>query len=159
MTESQDRTATTQWEALLELPDEERIERMVETYQALAGMGQSERRSALEEQIGVVYRMDDANLRAMTESRLRAWLRMDPETAKPVAEEFEAVLDDMPAEIAMRRVTVVQLVSMRLSPEEREQLRALVPRVMGNEPHQMGSQPAASDQEPRRPWWAFWRKS
>lgn len=159
MTESQDGTATTQWEALLDLPDEERIERMVETYQALAGMSQSERRSALEEQIGVVYRMDDPNLRAMTESRLRAWLRMDPETARPVAEEFEAVLDEMPAEIAMRRVTVVQLVSMRLSPEEREQLRGLVPRVMGNEPHQLGGDAAASNQEPRRPWWAFWRKS
>ncbi|MCA9824997.1 MAG: hypothetical protein KC482_16335 [Dehalococcoidia bacterium] len=163
---SNDSSVDPDWAALLDLSAEERDSRMVEAYTGIAALSEEDRQQRLEQLIRTVYAMPDAALRTMTESRLRAWLRMDPGQAATVGRQFETALNGMPANIAMRRVTIVQSVSGNLALEDREKLRHIVPGVLGDEPLTFsgnrvdgtpGAAPAPVAAKPR-PWWQFWRR-
>ena len=88
---------------------------------------------------------------------------MDPETSKRIALSYDAVMNQMPGPVAMRRVSVVQTLAREFSPDDQARLRALVPRVFAG-----GDKPAAAPMAPRiapvqqspvkRPWWAFWKR-
>ncbi|MGE0598802.1 MAG: hypothetical protein AB7J35_03120 [Dehalococcoidia bacterium] len=126
-------------------------------YAAIADQDEATRRESLSRAIESVYRMPDDQLRSMTEARLRAWLALPEDKAAVVGNSFESVMDTMPAEIAMRRVTVVQSVAFKLKADELEHLQHIVPRVLGDTPKVTAT--AAPAQPQSRPWWKFWAKA
>ncbi len=145
------------WKAFAALDKEGQNSAVAAAYSEMAEMDEEARRSALRSAIETVYGLPDAELRSMTEARLRAWLVLPPEKAALVGNSFESAMDDMPARIAMRRVTVVQSVAFALSADELAQLQKLVPRVLGDAPLAVPSMSKGTS--PKRPWWKFGQKT
>ncbi|MCA9821159.1 MAG: hypothetical protein KC495_05525 [Dehalococcoidia bacterium] len=145
------------WTAMSQLEQDAQDEAATAAYAAIADFDEADRRTELASAIEIIYRLPDPQLRSMTEARLRAWLALPPEKAAIVGNSFESVMDAGPADIAMRRVTVVQSVAFKLTPEEIAQLRNVVPRVLGDAPPPTASMSEGTGAPPP-PWWAFWRK-
>ncbi|MEO6398199.1 MAG: hypothetical protein ABIP13_06995 [Tepidiformaceae bacterium] len=145
------------WGAIAALDQEGQNSAVFAAYSAMADTDETNRRAALRSAIDTIYGLPDANLRSLTEARLRSWLAMPPESAALVGNSFEAAMDEMPARIAMRRVTVVQSVAFAFPAEELARLQKLVPRVLGDTPLPV---PKMSKGTPsKRPWWKFGQKS
>ena len=142
------------WETMAAMNQDGQNGAVTAAYAAIADQDEATRKESLSKAIHAVYRMPDDQLRSMTEARLRAWLALPDDKAATVGNSFESVMDTMPAEIAMRRVTVVQSVAHKLKPDELEHLQRIVPRVLGDAPKVTPTaMPAESNS---RPWWKFW---
>lgn len=152
-------------EAWIELADLEELQReslMVERYLELAGIPEDERQEQLRAIAPVEYALPEDKIQSFHRSRLRTWLRMDPAAARRIATSYDAVMQQLPGEVGMRRVSIVQTIARSLSLAEQEQLHVLVPHVFGETSHPTGEttdrrQPTAAVRA-RRPWWAFWRR-
>jgi hypothetical protein len=131
-------------------------EAVTAAYAAIADQDEAARKASLVHAIESVYRLPDAQLRSMTEARLRAWIALPDEKAKVVGNSFESVMDTMPADIAMRRVTVVQSVAFKLESAELEHLQKIVPRVLGDAAFAAPSMAMGAGRT--KPWWKFWAK-
>ncbi|MGD9932469.1 MAG: hypothetical protein AB7T37_02025 [Dehalococcoidia bacterium] len=145
------------WTAMSKLDQTPQNEAATAAYAKIADLEEAPRKKELMAAIETVYHLPDPQLRSMTEARLRAWLALPPEKASLVGNSFESVMDEGPADIAMRRVTIVQSVASKLTAEEITQLRRVVPRVLGDAPPVTASMSAGTG-DPPPPWWAFWRK-
>ena len=145
------------WAAMSKLEQTLQNEAATAAYAKIADLEEAPRKKELMAAIETVYHLPDPQLRSMTEARLRAWLALPPEKASVVGNSFESVMDEGPADIAMRRVTIVQSVAFKLTPEEITQLRTVVPRVLGDAPAVTASMSQGSSPPPA-PWWAFWKK-
>jgi len=145
------------WEAIASLDREAQVAAVTAAYAAIARQDEEARRTSLASAIESVYRMPDGQLISMTEARLRAWLALPDEDAAAVGNSFEAVMDGMPADIAMRRVTVVQSVAFKLSNEELAHLQRIVPRVLGDSPPATVSMAKGTGKP--KPWWKFWARN
>jgi hypothetical protein len=153
-----------EWISFLPLYEEERVARMTARYSELAELDAAARHEQIVAQVKAVYSQPDADLRTLTESRLKSWLAMDPDKARIVGTDFETALNTMPADIAMRRVTIVQSVAYKLTIDQQAALRAIVPGVMGDEPvaypsFEKADPMAVASATGKRPWWAFWRRA
>ena len=115
------------WAAIATGPVVLREERLVRYYAALAALPEDARRTELRAMVGVTYGLPDDAFRALTESRLRAWLRLDEAAAARVARSYDAVLGELSARDAMRRVAVVQTLMRDLPEEDQRRLRELNP--------------------------------
>ncbi len=149
-----------EWNRLLELDEDERVRVMVARFTELVHMGEPERRAHLRTIVENVYRLPDEQLRRMTESRLRSWLAMTPEGASAVGHSYEAVLDEMPADQAMRRVAVVQGLAHGLSSDELRRLSEIVPETIGRIARNLTRSLGSLEERPlgHQSWWAFWRR-
>ena len=116
------------WVAIAALDEDGLTAAVTAAYAMIADQDEGGRHDSLVEAISTVYVMPDPQLRSMTEARLRAWIALPPEKAAVVGNSFELVMDEMPANLAMRRVTVVQSVAFRLKPEELALLQNRAPR-------------------------------
>ena len=115
------------WQELASLPADEREARLCEFYTELAALPEDTRKARLREMIAVTYTLSDDEFRALTESRLRTWLRLDQEVAATVARSYDAVMQEVPANAAMRRVAVVQTLLRDFSDAEQHTLSQLNP--------------------------------
>ncbi len=132
---------------------------VTEAFAAIADQDEATRNRSLVNSIQTIYRLPDEQLRSMTEARLRAWIALPDEKAAVVGNTFEAVMDTMPVDIAMRRVTVVQSVAFKLNSEELAHLQKIVPRVLGDSaPPSMSMSKGVRDTT-AKPWWKFWAKN
>ena len=122
------------WTDLTELEGTERVAEFARRLDVLAGAGEPTRQQALRELVTYVYDLPDEGVQDMTAARVRALLTLDQTAAHRVARSYDAVLDTMPAAIAMRRVALVQQVARDLSVEDRERLHELEPGIVGAEP-------------------------
>jgi hypothetical protein len=133
---------------------------MTDQFVALAALSDEERLQSLRVIVEEVYRLPEHYLRRMTHSRLQAWLAMSEPDARKVAEAYERLFAETPADMAMKRVMVVRSVVADMRPEEQQGVRALVPSVF--EPplgSSAGAEVAAEESGTGpRPWWAFWRR-
>ena len=158
------------WEALADLPDEGRQRELRRLYEALVPLGEAERRAKAEGFIRREYALSEEKLLTVTRSRLLAWLDMEPGAAKTVATSYSLVMQTMPGSIAMRRVSVVQTVSLGMTTAQIDGLYKLIPAVISQIPRVARSEqttppmatpaPAMSGRartEQRRGW-AFWRR-
>ena len=100
-----DAGADQDWGRLIDVDEAEREAAMLQRYVALAALPEEERRQQLRAMATAEYALPDAALRTFTRSRLRAWLGMDAEAARRVAASYDAVMREMPATTAMRRIT------------------------------------------------------
>ncbi len=154
-----------EWGLLADLPPQEREEQMQRRFQAIAAMPEEERQTLLQAIAEVEYALPDEKLRALTVSRLRAWLQMELEQARTVANTYDKVVNSLPLSIAWRRVSLVQTLAMDFSGDEEQRLRLLVPSVFGGAGRRIapetggGTVPISSQLSQKKPWWAFWRKS
>lgn len=154
------------WAQLAQLSEEERVQLITERYRSFATLGEEERRVALQPLIDAEYSLDDAQLRAITVSRMRTWLTLSPEEARAVSASYDGVMQKMPAQAAMRRIGLVQSLSVEFSAEDEDRLRELLPSVFAGAPRrgavaETAAPPLTRPEAParRRPWWAFWQKA
>ena len=157
-----------EWGTLITLDEEARIQEMATRFTAAGQMPDGERDEAIQNIVNATYAMSDADLHAMTLSRLRSFLRMEEHAAHDVGHAFERVANELPADQAMRRVIMLQKVSHDMSLEEQARLRAIVPSALGDAPtaaddttilpSDRAAAAEAEDSE-KRPWWAFWRNN
>ncbi len=160
MTNASDRD----WGLLSDLPAQGREEQMQLLFQAIAALPEEEQRTQLRAIANAEYALPDDKLRTLTISRLRAWLQMDPEEARTVANTYDRVVSSMPLSIAWRRVTLVQTLARDFSADEEQRLRTLVPSVFGAAGRRIASEaaggtaPVPTLPSQKKPWWAFWRQ-
>lgn len=162
-------SADTSWSNLAALDERQRMEAMTERMRRLATVDEAARGRELEAMVRAEYALPDSDLRDFTLSRLRAWLQLhgqDPGQSHALARAYHAVFERVPAEVALRRASVVQSVAREeLTAEELTALDELIPDLLEPVAHArkesiVGSrllerQPAAAGAE-RRPRWKFW---
>ena len=156
------------WRGLADAGEEEREEKMRTHYSSLAAMPEEQRREQLKTMARVEYTLPEGKIRPFHTSRLRIWLSMEPDQARLVAASTEAIMNDMPGDIAMRRVAVVQTLARNFNPADQARLRELVPRVFAEQTRFTLDQSATDRREvleraaeapaPKKPWWAFWKR-
>ncbi len=156
-----DSTVDEAWGKLAD--EEERETQMFQRYTELASLSEESRRSRLLAMAKAEYALPDAKLRPFTLSRMRVWLKIDPENAKKMAVSYSAIMNQMPGPAAMRRVALVQTLAREFSLEDRERLVALAPHVFASRPafaaEVLSGTPSSTTASSKKPWWAFWRRS
>lgn len=168
-------TGGAQWAALATLDETERLRGMREQVESVRAMEPEARGEALAAMVRAEYELDEPALRTFTTSRLRLWAEIaeqDLESARELAHGYDAVFDTLPANLAMRRASVVQsVVRGELTPEQVDRLFEVIPSMLKQVPRtpiaQTGNQPttkkamakAAAKAAPARarsPFWKFW---
>jgi hypothetical protein len=170
MMTTSDAGADQDWGQLATLDAAEREAQMQARYHALATLPEDARRQQLRAMALAEYALPDDELRAFTRSRLRVWLDLETGVAHRIAASYDAVMNQMPGPIAMRRVSIVQTLAKDFPAEDEARLRALVPGVFAGQPPPVTTAappPTAVPSPPaapppaaprKRPWWAFWQR-
>jgi hypothetical protein len=161
-----------EWKALADLEEEARIGQMTERFRSLISASEEDRLARLEAMIHAEYELPDDVLREFTHSRLRVWVELaadDPEGARSLGRGYDHVFETLPAEMAMRRASMVQSIgSNRMTPEDLELLFDVIPglaRQLPRRPHAALTAKEQAEQEPEkrsRPFWSrflFGRRS
>lgn len=152
------------WGKLASMEENERTRLMLGRYNELLGLSPEERHARLKAIATIEYSLPDPELRALTIGRMRCLLSMEEEAARSFIQSYDAVMREMPANAAMRRVGMVQTVAAEFTAEEEERLRALIPTIFAGAPRRTTgldtSGPPLAVERPaaKRPWWAFWKK-
>ena len=153
------------WAALADLDEDQRRAQMQSRYTELATISEEERRGRLASMAKVEYVLPDDKIRAFHLTRLRVWLGMDPAMIQSVAASYDAIMDQLPGDIAMRRIGIVQTLARSFTVTEQDQLRALLPRVFGDRGTATSSWAASTGaglltrRPVNKPWWAFWKQA
>ena len=138
------------WKALARRETEEREESMVLEYTELAGLHEEDRVGRMQALAEAVLDLAAGQRRDFALSRLRVWLRLEPEAAKRVAASYESIAAKLSGDRAHAHIALVQDLVREFSPEEQDRLIALDSTVFGGAPTEM--QAAASK---KRWWWPF----
>jgi len=151
------------WAKLADLDEVQRSEQMDHRYAELAVLTEEQRCSRLTAMAHAEYTLPDDKMHPFHLSRLRSWLAMDPDALQRIAASYDSVMDQMPGDLAMRRVGVAQTLAKSFSLAEQDQMRAILPRVFGDRgTATSGWAPSSSGFRTRpvakKPWWAFWTK-
>jgi len=153
------------WALLADIEEDQRREQMQARYTELAALSEEERRGRLAGMAKVEYVLPDDKIRAFHLTRLRVWLSMDPTMIQSVAASYDAIMDQLGGDVAMRRIGIVQTLAKSFSATEQEQLRVLLPRIFGDRGTATSSwgantSPGLVTRRPvNKPWWAFWRQA
>lgn len=150
-----------EWASLADLEEEDREQQMEGRYKELFALAEDERRGRMRSMAAVEYSIEDDKIRPFHLSRLRVWLLMDPAIIQTISASYDAVLDQMPGDVAMRRVGLAQSLIKAFSQTEQEQLRSVLPQIFGDRGTAASSWRPTADgflARPRakKPWWAFW---
>lgn len=155
--------AGTAWAGLASRPEAERVGPMCDLLRDVMSLPEGQRATALDGMVRAEYALDEATLHSFTASRLRAWLRLaadDMESARTLSRAWDHVFDGMPAEMAMRRATVVQTVARsELNAEEVAVLFEFIPSIVRQIPRAPSSLSQRVEEAPPEqdtPWWKFW---
>ncbi len=154
------------WGALAGVPEAERRNAMKQRYVEVARLPEAELHARMLRMAHAEYALADAALRTFTLSRLQAWLELPEDSARKISASYDAVMQKMSGQAAMRRVSMVQTLARDFSAEDEARLRVLVPGVLGALPERQAaaklSQPApasAARPEPaKKGIWPFRKK-
>ncbi len=162
----EDETVVTQdsdqaWAALVDLDAGSRESQMTARYTEIAALPEDDRRAKLKSMAVAEYSLPDDKLRAFTLARMRTWIAMPKEVAQTIATSYGAVMQEMPANMAMKRVALVQTLVLEFTPEEEAQLRDLAPGAFAGAPSRalgLDRPPEAAIAAPaaKKPFWKFW---
>ena len=119
--------ADTEWMALAELEEKDRLPVVKRRFDELAQEAFDERFNALRRMLAAEQALDGDGLTRMTLSRLRAWLAMNPDKAQLVAATLDAARNDLEGTCAPRTVRAVQEAVSRLAAAEVDNLSARAP--------------------------------
>ena len=137
--------------------------KLLRFFEKLANRPEDERRRRLKTMVTEVYSWDDERIRAFTKLRLKVWGRIDQQIAQSLVASYDGVMEQMPADIALRRVVFVRSAVKELTAEEVETLRPLLPHFF---PAERSAIPIAGndtgpsfEHKAQRDWWAFWKSA
>lgn len=154
--------AVESWGTLVELDDEGRQARLLEHYAELGGLPDDELRDRVLGIVAAECDLTDDELRAVTVSRLRVWLRLAPELVERICSTYESAVARMSADKAMRWAGILQNLRKEFSREERLRLVAIVPSAFGGvQEVDLGAftydEPASQKDvgKPKKRWWPF----
>ena len=160
-------TVDESWSKLTEETPEERERVMLDRYNRLAELSEEERRSQLRPMANAEYALPDEKLRPLTVSRLRTLLNMEHDKAATLINSYDAVMQQMPATAAMRRIGLVQTLITEFSVDDESRMRELIPGVFAGAIRRRSREEmeaatsfneAMSRPEKKKAWWAFWQK-
>ncbi|MBI2855579.1 MAG: hypothetical protein HYX93_01895 [Chloroflexi bacterium] len=152
------------WGMLVDAASEERESKMLQRYQEMAALSEQARTAQMLAMVRAEYALPDHKLRSFTLSRLRTWLKLEEGTARAIVTSYDAAMEKIPGQLAMRRVSLVQTLAREFSADDEEKLRSLVPRVFAGMPSRatieksllaapsVGSQTRSPK---KRSWWPF----
>jgi len=106
------------------------IDELAIRYRSIASLPERERMFAVRRIVDSEYTMDDADLRERTRNRLLAWLELSDEEARIVGASYDRAMQELKADAAMRRVSMVQSIFLSLPDEEQERLRECLSEAM-----------------------------
>ena len=138
------------WKAMARLEAEEREESMVGEYTELAALAEDERVGRMQALAESVLDLPATQRRDFTLSRLKVWLRLEPEAAKKVAATYELIAAGLSGDRADAHMSLVRELVSEFSPEEQDRLIALAPTVFGGAPTL-----AQSTSTKKKWWWPF----
>jgi len=160
------------WAQLSQLEPEQREQAMRARFADLAAASAPARVLEAEAMVRAEYALEDDALHPFTVSRLRAWIDLsqaDPDQVQAVVAAYDHVFATLPADIAMKRASVVQTVAReQLTSDEIEALFDLIPSLVRQLPRasQDAARSAASQSRveearqehagSRKPFWKFW---
>jgi hypothetical protein len=133
---------------------------LTEVYAHIAIQPDEQRLHALRLMARDEHALNDLELREFTARRLRAWLQLSKAAVSAVSASYNSVMNEMPANVAMRRVGMVQSVLASMSANEQERLRDLLPSAMTG--MRLGGLNVSQSRVPatkKRRRWNFWRGS
>jgi hypothetical protein len=150
-----------EWAKLADGDVAAREAQMASRYIELAALSEEERRARLKAMARAEYALPDEKLRPFTVSRMRTWINLDMATARPIADSYNAIMQEMPAGVAMKRVSLVQTLVMEFTPEEEEKLRELAPGAFAGAPSRKLGLDRPEDSlavqvSKKKPFWKFW---
>ena len=149
------------WTTLGNLDDGERESHILAKYTELSQATEAQRTDRVLPLVRAEFDLFDEKLRAITVSRMRVLLQMDPAAAKGISAAYRTALQQMPADAAMRRATQAARLRNEFSEEEQEKLLALTPDLFGAvatpAPTRATPPSAAQQTSTRRWWWPFGR--
>lgn len=155
------------WGALAGVSEAERRSAMKQRYVEVARLPEAELQARMLRMAHAEYALADAALRTFTLSRLKVWLELPEESARKISASYDSVMQKMPGQAAMRRVSMVQTLARDFSPEDEARLRLLIPGVLGALPAKQSvdrlSGPAspstpAAPESPKKGIWPFRKK-
>jgi hypothetical protein len=137
-------------------------ERMTALFREAAVLGEGQRRQRLRPLIDAEYSLPDGTLRRVTIARLRSYVTLENEAAHRVADSYDAIINNMPGDIAFRRASFEQQEARsNFSVEEEEKLHSILPNVFGDKPAELqiaepraregGGDPLDEPSRPERP--------
>ena len=138
------------WKAMARQEAEEREESMVSEYTELAGLGEEDRVGRMQALAESVLDLPAALRRDFALSRLKVWLRLEPEAAKKVAATYESIAAGLSGDRAEAHMLLVQDLVREFSPEEQERLIGLDPTVFGGAPTLV-----ETPSKKKKRWWPF----
>lgn len=116
------------WAQLVDVAAGERERRMEARFLELAKVSEEERRNSFHGMALSAYALPPETRVDFTRSRLRAWLRLDPVTAGPVAASYNATMDRMSGDAAWSRVSTAQAALKGFTPDQQTRLHELFPK-------------------------------
>ena len=137
------------WKAMARSEAVEREEGMVLEYTELAGLSEEDRTGRMQALADAVLDLPATQRRDFALSRLKVWLRLEPEAAKRVAASYESIAAKLSGDRADAHMSLVQDLVREFSVDEQGRLIALDPTVFGGVSAEME---AASK---KRWWWPF----
>jgi hypothetical protein len=157
------------WAGYADMEASQRESEMLQRFRELAALDEDARRDQMQTIVMAEYSLPNDKLKPLSMSRLRALLQLDRDEAQRIAGSYDAAMRMMPAEAAMRRVTIVQSLAGEFSKEDEAQLIELLPNVFAGATS--GGAIAATMSSVRgftkrevvaakssKPFWAFWKK-
>ena len=137
------------WKAMARRDAEEREESMVYEYAELADLAEEDRVGRMQALAESVLDLPGTQRREFTLSRLKVWLRLEPEAAERVAATYESIAAGLSGDRADAHMSLVRDLVGEFTPEEQDRLIALDPTVFGGAATLMG--PASK----KKWWWPF----
>ena len=119
------------WKAMARQEAEEREESMIAEYTELAGLVEEDRVGRMQALAESVLDLPGTQRRDFTLSRLKVWLRLEPEAAAKVAATYESIAAGLSGDRAEAHMSLVRELVGEFSPEEQDRLIALDPTVFG----------------------------
>lgn len=153
------------WEALVDASEEERRAEMTRRYLELDDLPEEERLSRMVALVDAEYALPDDRLRTLTRSRFAVWVALDPETARRVAASYDSAMLQMSSSQAMRWVAMTQTLIKEFPREERALLLVLHPDASGGLREALSADrlelktPAASEAPASKWWWPFGKQN
>jgi hypothetical protein len=149
-----------EWVVLSERSRPERVQAMAAQFRAMCRLPEQQRHEQIRHLVDTVYEHPDNKIREMTQSRLLAWLELEPDDARTISESYERVWEETPADVALKQVIMVRSAIMDLPPLERQRARELVQTAFENLLEPVAAETPSDTTNPDRTsrhWWELWR--
>jgi len=155
------------WTDLVHLPDRDRVVEMRKRFEAIAASTPEVRLEELRQIATQELGASDEALRVLATSRLRAWLELEPGTARTVGAAFDEAVRGLSGELAMRSTMFAQSIVREFPLAEQRRLAEILPSVAAQvatsssdtgERLAQEADDARAAMARRRRWWQFWRK-